>query len=112
MRRLVSFSIHTPIATSLACNRGFNHGAVEHFFSVLREVLSTAEFTAHSIWNCDATVFTTVANVGKVMAITGVRQVRNMSSAERDSNITALCCIMHESCWLLHSATLCFYASG
>ena len=50
---------------------------------------------SHSIWTYDETGFTTVAKVGKVrlIATKGVRQVRKMSSAQRGSNITALCCM-------------------
>ena len=93
MKRHPALSIRIPISTSLARNRGFNRGAVEHFFEIFRDILREGSFTARSIWNCDETGFTTVARAGKVIATKGVRQVRKMSSAERGSNITALCCM-------------------
>ena len=93
MRRHPSLSIRAPIATSIARVEGFNRDAVMEFFGLYKGILQTGEYSATRIWNCDETGFTRVSKPGKVICKTGTRQVRKVSSGEREKNITALCCM-------------------
>ena len=93
MRRNPTLSIRTPIATSIARLEGFNRGAVMEFFGLFKGILQARQYGPTRIWNCDETGFTTVSKPGKVVCMTGARQVRKVSSSERGKNITALCCM-------------------
>ena len=81
------------IAASLARIRGFNKEAVAGFYQKYRAVLTDGDFTAIRTCNCTETGFSVVAKPVKVLATTGIAQVRKVSSAERGQNITALRCM-------------------
>ena len=62
IRRHTTLTIRRPIATSIACMKGFNKEAVGMFFGQYRKLLVNGGFVPTRIWNCDETGFTTVAS--------------------------------------------------
>ncbi|XP_045469070.1 MFS-type transporter clz9-like [Harmonia axyridis] len=88
MRRNSELSLRIPEATSLSRSTSFNKKNVADFFENLRNVREKYKFEAHNIYNCDETGCTTVQNCPKVLAGKHVRQVGQVTSAERGSLVT------------------------
>jgi hypothetical protein len=51
------------------------------------------DFSPSQLWNADETGISTVVDPGKVITSTGIKQVRKITSGERGSNVTAMCCM-------------------
>ncbi|KAF2888958.1 hypothetical protein ILUMI_13998 [Ignelater luminosus] len=86
-------SLRKPEATTLARSAAFNKQNVSEFFSKYREVLKRNEYQPHQIWNIYETELSTVQAVPKILASRGIKQVANMTSAERGINVTMIAAI-------------------
>ena len=89
-----NLSLRTPEATSLARIMAFNRQSINKFFDALRELKQTYSFSPNQIYNVDETGISTVATKNpKVLSPRGKRRVIKVSSAERGTNVTAVCCM-------------------
>lgn len=72
----------------------FNKENVAKFFNMLKDLKLKYNYTANQIYNCDETGISTVPTKNpKIFTPKGKCRVIKVSSAERGSNVTALCCI-------------------
>ena len=119
LNRHQNLSLRTPEATSVARAQGFNKKAVTDFFEIWKKVLEDKKFQAHSIFNYDETGCTTVADVPKVLAPKGLKQVGQITASERGVLVTVACCVsasgravppvmvfprVHYKDWFIHGA--------
>lgn len=85
-------SLRTPESTSIARLMAFNKENVSQFYNVLREAREKYLFQPHQIYNVDETGVSTVATKNpKILTPKGKRRVIKISSAERGTNVTAVC---------------------
>lgn len=93
MSRNHQLSIRTPEATSLSRSTSFNKFNVDRFYANIAEVYQRHNFSADKIWNCDETNMPTVHNPSKIISQKGLKQVGQITSAERGQLVTMLCFI-------------------
>ncbi|XP_063897876.1 uncharacterized protein LOC135118817 [Helicoverpa armigera] len=94
MKRHPQLSLRQPRATSMSRATGFNKPAVTDFFNKLEAVCEKYNITeAQRIFNVDETGLSTVQRkTRKILALKGKRQVGAITSGERGTNTTAVCC--------------------
>lgn len=93
MRRHPELKLRQPEPTSIARARGFNRPQVEVFFRNLKSVLDKHRINLDNIYNVDETgIQTSAKKPPRVISLVGKKQVGSISSAERGTLITALCC--------------------
>ena len=93
-KRSGNLSLRNLESTSLARSIGFNCPAVNAFFCNLKDVLIRDDtISPQNIWNLDETGVSNVIKRGIVLAGKGVKQIGQISSAERGVTVTMCCCI-------------------
>ncbi|XP_069705674.1 uncharacterized protein [Periplaneta americana] len=93
MSRHPEISLRQPEATSIARAQGFNRERVASFFKVLAAVVDSNHFDATTIFNMDETGLSTVQKPQEVLGIKGKHQIGGITSGERGTNTTCVCCM-------------------
>lgn len=89
-----NLSLRKPEATSVARLAAFNEVSVQNFFNLLTEIMKKYRYEPHQIYNVDETGCSTVPTKSPlIITPTGKRRVVKVSSAERGSNVSVVCCV-------------------
>lgn len=87
-------SVLKPSATSFSRANGFNKEAVDNFFDILEAEYAKHNYPADRVFNVDETGISVVqSKIPRVIGLRGKRQVGTLSSAERGSLVTVVCCM-------------------
>ena len=93
-KRSGKLSFRNPESTSLPRSVGINRPAVDNFFCKLKEALiKDGTIPPQNIWNLDETGISPVVQPSKILVKKGVKQIGEISSAERAVLVTMCCCI-------------------
>ncbi|KAB0790622.1 hypothetical protein PPYR_14936 [Photinus pyralis] len=92
LKRNRDISLRKPEATSAARAQAFNRPQVEKFFNTYDGLLACHKYAPNRIYNVDESGLSTVQRPPKILATTGRKQVGCLTSAERGSNVTVVCC--------------------
>lgn len=87
-------TLGVPEKTSMARAQGFKSKSVGAFFELSSEILGSKKYGPESVYNLDETGITTVQNVPKVLATRGMKQVGQITAAERGTLVTVCCCVI------------------
>lgn len=92
-QRNKDISLRKPEATSAARAQAFNRPQVERFFTVLQEIVDKNKIRPFRMYNVDESALSTVQRPQKIFATTGRKQVGALTSAEKGSHVTVVCCM-------------------
>lgn len=93
LRRNKDISLRKPEATSAARAQAFNKPQVTNFFKTYQDLLQIRNIDPHRIYIADESGLSTVQKPQKIIAKTGRKQVGCITSAERGTNVTVVCCM-------------------
>lgn len=93
LKRNKDISLRKPEPTSAARAQAFNRPQVQKFFELYGNLLESENLTPHRIYNADESGLSTVQKPQKILATTGRKQVGVITSAERGTNTTVVCCV-------------------
>lgn len=93
LKRNKDISLRKPEATSAARAQAFNRPQVKKFFEMFENLLESENVGPHRIYNADESSLSTVQKPQKILATTGRKQVGVITSAERGTNTTIVCCV-------------------
>lgn len=86
-------SLRKPESTSAARAQGFNKPQVSRFFRRLEQLMEKYNFEPNNIYNVDESALSTVQKPSKIFATKGKKQVGCITSAERGTHTTVVCCM-------------------
>lgn len=92
-KRMGNLSLRKPESTSLARAMAFNRHNVNLFFEIFKEAYERLGVLPTRIWNIDETGVNTVPNSRQILCQTGLKQVGQIKSGERGTNVSMCCCI-------------------
>ena len=93
LKRHPEISVREPQQTSIDRVNGFNQDSVGVFFDLLEKLFDEHHFNGTDVYNMDETGISTVQHTTtKILGKKGKKQVGCLSSAERGSNTTIVCC--------------------
>ena len=86
-------SVRTPQSTSMNRVLAFDRDKVLRFFDLLKLVYDRDKIPAHRVYNLDETGITSVPKPGKILALTGRKQVGRIASGEKGRTVTVVAAI-------------------
>ncbi|XP_049888124.1 uncharacterized protein LOC126382356 [Pectinophora gossypiella] len=92
LKRNPDISLRSPEPTSAARAQAFNRPQVKRFFEIYEEFLNKYKLEPQRVYNMDESGLTTVQKPQKILATKGRKQIGCLTSAERGSNVTVVCC--------------------
>lgn len=92
-RRHPDISLRKPEATSAARAQAFNKPQVALFFNTYQDIIQSNNISPHRLYNVDESALSTVQRPQRVFATTGRKQVGALTSAEKGSHVTVVCCM-------------------
>lgn len=92
-RRHPDISLRKPEATSAARAQAFNKPQVALFYNTYQDIIQSNNISPHRLYNVDESALSTVQRPQKVFATTGRKQVGALTSAEKGSHVTIVCCM-------------------
>lgn len=93
MRDHPEISLRMPESTSMARCRGFNKQRVMDFFDKYEDILDKEKLLPNQVYNVDESGLSTVHKPSKILAKKGKHQVGAVTSGERGTNTTCVCCM-------------------
>ena len=86
-------SVRTPQSNSMNRVLAFDREKVSRFFELLKLVFDREKIPPHRVYNLDETGITSVPKPGKILALTGRKQVGRIASGEKGRTVTVVAAI-------------------
>ena len=86
-------SVRTPQSTSMSRVVAFDREKVSRFFELLKVIYDRDGIPPHRVYNLDETGITSVPKPGKILALTGRKQVGRIASGEKGRTVTVVAAI-------------------